>query len=92
MTTAQSPLHVLKAQADRAAHMLKGAERGEFPKVSFVEKLKQARANEAVTFAVVMDDKIIKIEMAWSLIRETDEAGIAEFILDRMCEAKQVVQ
>lgn len=38
MTTAQSPLRVLKAQADRIAATLKAAERGEKIDVLFAKK------------------------------------------------------
>lgn len=84
MTTAYSPLHVLKAQADKIAATIKAAERGEKIDVRFAEKIEAARGKESVTFGVVMDDKIITVEMPWVLIRETSEAGIAEYILDQM--------
>lgn len=84
MTTAHSPLHVLKAQADKIAATIKAAERGEKIDVRFAEKIEAARGKESVIFGVVMDDKIIKVEMPWVLIRETSEAGIAEYILDQM--------
>ena len=34
----------------------------------------------------------IKIEMAWAMIRETSRAGIAEYILNQMREARDTVQ
>lgn len=91
MTTAHSPLRVLKAQADNIAKMLKMAERGEKIDVRFAEKLDAARGKDALKFAVVMDDKIISIEMPWATIRATSEVGIAEFILKQMREAREPV-
>lgn len=91
MTTAQSPLRVLRAQADKIAAKIKAAERGQSIAPDPTGKLKSARARETVTFGVVMDDKVLKIEMSWVTIRETSEAGIAEYILDQMREARDAV-
>jgi hypothetical protein len=92
MTTARSPLRALRAQAKTVAATLKAAERGQPLGTKHDEKVVAARANETVTFAVVMDDKILKIEMAWTKIRETSEAGIAEYVLNQMREARDAVQ
>jgi len=89
MTTAQSPLHLLKAQADKIAATLKAAERGEKIDVRFAEKIAAARDKENLTFGVVMDDKFLKIEMPWATIRETDEAGVSAFILKHMRESRE---
>jgi len=89
MTTARSPLAALKAQADKIAAALKSAERGEKVATDPAGKIAKARAGESVTFAVVMDDKILKITMTWATIRVTAEAGIAEYILLRMREARE---
>jgi hypothetical protein len=83
MTTAQSPIHALRAQAERIASTLKAVERGENVVADRGGKLAAARAGEGVTFAVVMDDKIIKITMPWSQIRKTSRAGIVEFIVNQ---------
>lgn len=87
MTTANSPLHRLKAQADNIATALKAAERGDKIAHDPGGKIAAARVKESVTFGVVMDDKILKIEMTWVTIRDTTEAGIAEFIVAQMREA-----
>jgi hypothetical protein len=92
MTTSNSPLHRLKAQADQIAAMMKKCERGEKVASDPAGKLAAARATEGVSFAVVMDDKVIKIEMTWATIRETDEAGISEFIIGQMRNLKHAVQ
>lgn len=92
MTTAQSPLRVLKAQSDRMAMMLKAAERGDTIANDPGGKIAAARERDSVKFAVAMDDKIISIDMPWATIRETSESGISEYILNHMREARDTVQ
>lgn len=92
MTTASSPTHKLKAQADKMAAALKAAERGEPIANDPAGKIAAARARDAISFMVAMDDKFIKIEMPWSAIRETSEAGIAEYIVAQMRGARDTVQ
>ena len=84
MTTSQSPLSSLKAQAAKIAIILKAAERGEKMTGPFAERLVQARTKPAVKFAVVMDDKILSVEMTWERVRETSEVGLAEWIVKQM--------
>ena len=67
---------------------LKRAERGEVVADDPAGKIAAARRRPFVTFAVVMDDKIVKIEMPWTKIIETSEAGISEYILKQMREAR----
>jgi hypothetical protein len=93
MTTARSPLWVLKEQADTIAKSLKMAERGETLPVIRSDKLAAARMlRESVKFGVVMDDKTLMIEITWAVIRATSEAGIAEYILGSMLGARDVAQ
>ncbi len=91
MTTSRSPLSQLKAQADKIAATLKAAERGEKIDVRFAEKIEAARTKESFKVGIVMDDKIIIIEMPWATIRGTNETGIAEYILNQMREARNAV-
>ena len=91
MTTKHSPLSALKAQADKIATTLKAAERGEKIDVRFAEKIDTARGTDSFKFGIVMDDKIITIEMPWATIRSTNEAGLAEYVLRQMREARDVV-
>jgi hypothetical protein len=70
------------------AATLKAAERGEPRGDDPNGKIAAARARSGITFGVVMDDKVLKIEMTWSAIKETSEADIAEFILNKMCSAR----
>lgn len=88
MTTAHSPLRVLKAQADNIAKIVKAVERGENPVEDRGGKIAAARNRESVKFGVLMDDKVITIDMPWATIRATSEAGISEYVLRHMREAR----
>ena len=88
MTTARSPLRKLKAQADTIAARLKAWDRGELDANDSTGKVAAARARESIKFAVAMDDKVLSIEMPWSKIRSTSEAGISEYILRHMREQR----
>lgn len=92
MTTAHSPLRVLKAQADHIAKLVKAISRGENPTEDRGGKLAAARNRDSVKFGVVMDDKVLTIDMTWVTIRETSEVGISEFILKQMRDARDTVQ
>lgn len=90
MTTRNSPLKALKAQADKIAGMLKAAERGDQVDVRFAEKIAAARLKDSFKAGIVMDDKVLTIEMSWITVRETSEAGLSEFIVRQMQEARDV--
>lgn len=75
MTTKDSPIATLKAQADIVAKKLKS--------------MTQPPGREFIKFAVVMDDKLFTVEMPWQAIHESDEGGIAEFILNEMRERRE---
>lgn len=91
MTTARSPIQELKAQAAQIASMLKKAERGEKVAKDPAGKIAAARKTPSVKFAVFMDDKILNIEMSWAKIRDTTQAGLAEYIVDQMREARDTI-
>ena len=84
MTTSRSPIRVLKNQADSMAKMLKAVERREFPTVPHAAKIIAARDKPGLKFAVMMDDKLISIEMTWAKIHDTSEAALSAFILKYM--------
>lgn len=86
MTTKHSPLSVLKAQADRIAATLKAAERGEKIDARFAEKIAAARFKDSFKFGIIMDDKVITVEMPWVKIRTSDESGLSEYIVKQMQE------
>ena len=91
MTTKHSPLSALKARADKIAATIKAAGRGEKIDVRFAEKIEAARGKESFKVGIVMDDKIITIEMPWATIRATSEAGLSEYIVRQMREARDAV-
>lgn len=90
MTTKHSPLSQLTAQAKRIAASLKAAERGDKIDVRFAEKIAEARTKPALKVGVVMDDKIITIDMPWETLRSTTEAGLCSWIVDQMRERRDV--
>lgn len=87
MTTRHSPLRALRAQADKIAATLKAAERGDKIDARFAEKIHAARANGSLKVGIVMDDKVIALEISWPTIRDTTEVGLSEYILRLMTEA-----
>jgi hypothetical protein len=89
MTTSHSPLRVLKAQADKIAQTLKAIDRGETVANDPLGKIAASRVTGIFTYGIVMDDKIIKIEMPWSVIHDTSEVGIAEYVLKQMKDARE---
>lgn len=91
MTTKKSPLRVLKHQADKIASIICAAERGDPIDAQFAKKLQEARASESVSVGIVMDDKIVKLDLPWSVIRHSGQDGLSEYILAQMCEARQAL-
>ena len=86
MTTKNSPVSALKAQAGAIAAMLKAAERGDKIDARYAEKIAAARAKGAFKVGIAMDDKIITVEIPWATIRETSEPALVEYILNLMRE------
>lgn len=89
MTTAQSPLRVLKAQSDSIAKTIKASERGEAVAPEFAAKLAAARQRDSFIIGVLMDDKILQITIPWSTVKETSEVALSEFILKHMRESRE---
>jgi hypothetical protein len=86
VTTKHSPLSTLKRQADQIAAIIMAAERGEKIDIQFAEKIEAARGRPAIKVGVLMDDKTIMLELPWSTIRSSGEAGLAAYILKQMRE------
>jgi len=85
MSTKDSPLEKLQAEADRIAGHMKAACAGRPPGMSIAQyMLVKAKPNFKV--GIAMDDKVIHIDIAWSKIRETEEAALAEYVLGLMRE------
>lgn len=83
MTTSHSPLRQLKAQADAIAAKIKAFERGD-PVNDPTGKLAAAKEREAIKVGVVMDDKLLQIELPWDVIRASSEASLSAWILRYM--------
>lgn len=79
MTTAESPPHLIKAQADKIAAMLKRADEGRRFAPAAVTK-------ETITIGIAMDDKFLKLEIPCSTIRENSETMLSAFIVAKMQE------
>lgn len=92
MTTKNSPLETLKQQADTISRQLKRMDRGEVAVADPAGKIAAAREKGEITFAVVMDDKMLKITMPFDVIRSSTEAGISEWIVAHMQERKETQQ
>lgn len=85
MTTSQSPLSRLKSQADTIAQMVKAWQRGEkIADARFAEKMEAARHKPSVKFGIVMDDKVVTIELDQATLAETSEVALAALILKHM--------
>ncbi len=91
MTTKHSTLRALKAQSDKIAAVIKAASRGEVADVRFADKIRDALTKDSFKTGIVMDDKVITIEMPWSMIRETSEEGISEYVLKQMRETREAI-
>lgn len=93
MVSKNSPFAELKVRADRIASQLKALERGDTKGIHDPRNaLAKAKAAGHIVFAVVMDDKVIKVKMPWEVIRDTDEAGISQWILDYMQGTERKLQ
>lgn len=89
MTTKNSPIAELRNIANNIAVMMKKAERREYPKTPNVEKLIHAREhNPGMNSGIVMDDKVITIEIPWPMIAAYSEHELTEYIITLMREEK----
>ena len=84
MTTSNSPLRVLKTQADNIARIVKAIERGEEVVEHKGGKIAGSCATGATKFGVAIDDKVITVEMTWAKIAASSEAEISAMILREM--------
>lgn len=86
MTTKDSPVDKIKAQADKIALLLKNIERG-IPILGHdAKKIEEAKKREFFKFAIIMDDKTISIEIPWVVIRANNENQLSEWIMYFMQE------
>ena len=81
MTTSQSPVEILRKQATIVARSMKDAESGKLRG----GKVSEARAHsDRIVGGIVMDDKVITIELSWETIRASTEEALVEMILKQM--------
>lgn len=92
MSTKHSPLSKLKAEASNIARHLAAFERGEVIDPAFTAKLEAARVKEVVKIGIVMDDKVITLEIPWTTIKSSGEVAMAEYILRLMREQRDTLQ
>lgn len=92
MTTKDSPVAALTGQARKIAATLKAAERGQKIDPRFDERFAAARrTKESFRVGIVMDDKIITVEMPWVAIQGMTEVGLATYIVGLMREARDAL-
>ncbi|MBR1066882.1 hypothetical protein [Bradyrhizobium liaoningense] len=84
MTTSQSPLRVLKAQANNMARIMKAIERGEKVTEDVGGKLAASLAVGVAKVAIAMDDKVIILDIAWSTVKTSSEVALGEYVLGLM--------
>lgn len=85
MSTSQSPLRQLQAEADRIAAMLKRFERRDFTGIDDpAHKLARAVAAGRLKVGIVMDDKVVTLEIPLPTIAEHSEASLAAYVLRLM--------
>ncbi|MCK1577834.1 hypothetical protein [Bradyrhizobium sp. 174] len=84
MTTSQSPLRVLKAQASNIAHLLKVVERGDNVTEDAGGKIAASLAKGVAKVAIAMDEKVIILDIAWSTVKTSSEVALAEYVLKLM--------
>ena len=88
MSTKHSPLSVLTMQADNIAHILKLAEAGRWVAPQFQAAITRARANETFKVGIAMDDKVISLDIPWTVIKKTSEPALAAWIVRHMQEKR----
>lgn len=79
MTTKDTPREELKVQSDKIAKALKAM-------------CDTPRAKSYIKFALVMDDKLLSIEIPWQTIDDTTEEALSEYILLQMQEKEARLQ
>jgi len=84
MSTSQSPRRKLKAEASKMARILKDVAAGKSVVEDVGGKLAASLARGTAKVAIMMDDKIIAIEMEWDAVRATGQIALAEVIFKKM--------
>lgn len=79
MTTKNSPVSELKRQAKEMVRQLRIANATRV-------RIPPAMRAKSIKFGIVMDDKVLTIEMDWSAIDESTDVQLVEFIVKQMRE------
>lgn len=87
MTTAKSPPEKLRAQAHHIAETLKRSAIGEKVADDPAGKIPASKERGSLKAAIVMDDKIINIDVPWATIEAASIPELCEFIFEQMSEA-----
>lgn len=84
MSTSNSPVAVIRQQAEKMADMLRAAERGEPVPPPIEQTIREARGRPSITIGIVMDDKVVRIEIPWEKIKNTGRHALTEYIVRLM--------
>lgn len=87
MTTADSPPAKLRAQAHRIAETLKRSALGEKIADDPAGKIPASKERGSCKAGIVMDDKIITIDVPWATIEAASVPELCEFIFEQMSKA-----
>ena len=82
MSTSNSPVAKLREEAKRIAENLKAAESGKIADIG--GKLAAARKAGSMKVGIVMDDKVITLDLPMATIRDTGEVALTEMIFKFM--------
>jgi len=85
MSTKNSPIHKLNAEAGEIARTLKRAERREPTLIPAA-----TRDKPTIKVGIVMDDKVLSPEISWETIGGMTQDELARWIVDEMREIKHV--
>lgn len=79
MTTKDSPIERLRDHAEKIALTLKRAAEGGI------------HDKPTTKIGIVMDDKIITMDIPWETIKSTEHAALVDFIVDEMQERQRTL-
>lgn len=88
MSTKNSPPHKLRAEANKIAKILTDAARGKFVNSQMRREYEAAKAKGTFRAGIVMDDKIITIDIPTADLPNYTRKGLAEYIFNQMAETQ----
>lgn len=84
MSTGNSPLSKLKREAENMARILKMADRGERIAKDPLGKIAASKASGVFAIGLMIDDKVVRVDIPWRTIHSFSEVALAEWILKLM--------